>query len=120
MRDYARSTTVSPVVAEDSWGGEIATATLAHFAASTPADFLINATDLHNYNTRSTGRPGPETRDGKLYAPDTPGLGVVPDFDSLGPPVAVYGDRNQDGRFGESRVHDGQAVERRIEESERV
>ena len=44
-----------PVVAEDSWGGEIATAAVAHFAASTPGEFLINSTDLMNYNTRSTG-----------------------------------------------------------------
>ncbi len=80
-----------PVVAEDTWGGEIATATLAHFAASTPAELLQNTTDLHNYNTASTGAPGPRTANGKLYAPDAPGLGVAPDHDSLGAPVAAYG-----------------------------
>ena len=78
------------MVAEDSWGGEIVTATLAHFAASTPPELLVNTTDLHNYNTVSTGRPGPATADGCLFAPDDPGLGVEPDFDSLGPAVAVY------------------------------
>jgi len=80
-----------PVVAEDTWGGEIATATLAHFAASTPAEFLQNTTDLHNYNTRSTGTPAPGVRDGKLFASDAPGLGVAPDFASLGEPIADYG-----------------------------
>ena len=80
-----------PVVSEDTWGGEITTAAVAHFAASTPAEFLVNSTDLHNYNTRSTGRPGPETRNGRLYASDAPGLGVKPDGDSLGAPVAAYG-----------------------------
>ena len=80
-----------PVVSEDSWGGEITTATLAHFAASTPAEFLINTTDLCNYNTRSTGLPKPHTEHGKLFASDKPGLGVTPDFASLGPPVADYG-----------------------------
>lgn len=79
------------VVAEDSWGGEIATATLAHFAASTPPDWLLNSTDLHTYNTRSTGTPGPRTEGGKLFAPDAPGLGIAPDYDSLGPAVAQYG-----------------------------
>ena len=44
-----------------------------------------------NYNTRSTGIGGVWAEGGKLYAPDTPGLGVVPDFDSLGAPVASYG-----------------------------
>ncbi len=80
-----------PVVSEDTWGGEIATATLAHFAASTPNEFLVNATDLHNYNTRSTGRPPPHTDQGRLFASDAPGLGVTPDFESQGAPVAVFG-----------------------------
>ena len=79
-----------PVVSEDSWGGEITTAAVAHFAASTPARFLQNTTDLMNYNTRSTGIGGPTVKDGKLYATDTPGLGVTPDFESLGQPVAEF------------------------------
>lgn len=81
-----------PIVAEDTWGGEIATATLAQFAASTPEDYLQNTTDLHNYNTRSTGHPPPRTAGGKLYASDVPGLGVEPDYEALGDPVATYGD----------------------------
>ena len=64
---------------------------VAHFAASTPAEFLINSTDLMNYNTRSTGLGGPTVAEGKLYAGDAPGLGVEPDFESLGPAVASYG-----------------------------
>ncbi|MEM6670496.1 MAG: enolase C-terminal domain-like protein [Pseudomonadota bacterium] len=91
MRDYLVENRI-PVVSEDTWGGEITTAAVAHFAASTPEEFLVNSTDLHNYNTRSTAQPSPETRDGKLYASDAPGLGVEPDFESLGAPVAVYGD----------------------------
>ena len=89
MRGYLLDNRI-PVVAEDTWGGEICTATLAHFAASTPESMLVNATDLHNYNTVSTGRPAPETRDGRLFASDRPGLGVEPDFESLGAPVAIY------------------------------
>jgi len=80
-----------PVVAEDTWGGEIATATLSHFAASTPAEMLVNTTDLHNYNTRSTGRPAPRTADGRLFASDDPGLGTEPDYKTLGESVARYG-----------------------------
>ncbi len=78
------------VVSEDTWGGEITSAAVAHFAASTPAEFLVNSTDLMNYNTRSTGLGGPTVKDGKLYAGDAPGLGVEPDFASLGPAVASY------------------------------
>ena len=79
-----------PVVSEDTWGGEITTAAVAHFAASTPEEYLQNTTDLMNYNTRSTGIGGAYARDGKLYAPDGPGLGVIPDFESLGPAVAEW------------------------------
>ncbi len=86
MRDYLIEHRFA-VVCEDSWGGEIVTATLSHLAASTPPEFLVNATDLHNYNTCSTGSPGPVTENGCLFAPDKPGLGVEPDFDQLGNPV---------------------------------
>jgi L-alanine-DL-glutamate epimerase-like enolase superfamily enzyme len=79
-----------PVVSEDTWGGEITTAAVAHFAASTPEEYLQNTTDLMNYNTRSTGIGGAYACDGKLYAPDGPGLGVSPDFESLGPAVAEW------------------------------
>lgn len=80
------------VVSEDTWGGEITSAAVAHFAASTPPEFLVNSTDLMNYNTRSTGIGGPSVADGKLFTPDQPGLGVEPDFESLGAPVATYGE----------------------------
>ncbi|MES0826141.1 mandelate racemase/muconate lactonizing enzyme family protein [Ruegeria sp. SCP11] len=89
VRDYLVDNRI-PVVSEDTWGGEITTSVVAHFAASTPPEYLQNTTDLMNYNTRSTGIGGPVSRNGKLYAPDTPGLGVTPDFESLGAPVAEY------------------------------
>ena len=81
-----------PMTVEDTWGGEIVTATLSHLAASTPPEFLVNTTDLHNYNTRSTGMPGPATAGGKLFASDAAGLGVTPDYESLGDPVYRLGD----------------------------
>ncbi|MCW3780476.1 mandelate racemase/muconate lactonizing enzyme family protein [Defluviimonas salinarum] len=89
VRDFLIDNRI-PVVSEDTWGGEITSAVVAHFAASTPEEYLQNTTDLMNYNTRSTGRGGPTTRDGRLIAPDAPGLGVTPDFASLGAPVAEY------------------------------
>ncbi len=89
VRDFLIDNRIA-VVAEDTWGGEITSTVLAHFAASTPEEYLQNTTDLMNYNTRSTGIGGARADHGKLYAPDLPGLGVVPDFDSLGAPVAEY------------------------------
>lgn len=78
------------VVTECMMGGEIISAAVSHFAASTPAELLFNTTDLHAYNTESTGSSAPPTSEGRLFCRDTPGLGVEPDFESLGNPVAVY------------------------------
>lgn len=89
VRDFLIENRI-PVVAEDTWGGEICSAVVAHFATSTPGAYLQNTTDLMNYNTRSTGLGGPVARDGRLFASDAPGLGVRPDFDSLGAPVADF------------------------------
>jgi L-alanine-DL-glutamate epimerase-like enolase superfamily enzyme len=89
IRDYLIDNRI-PVVAEDTWGGEITTAVISHFAASTPEEFLINTTDLHSYNLETTGTPAPETANGNLYASNGPGLGVAPDFESLGKPIAIY------------------------------
>ena len=89
VRDYLVDHGIS-VVPEDTWGGEITTSAVAHFAASTPPEFLCNTTDLHNYVARSIGGPAPRTDGGRLYAADAPGLGVEPDPDALGDPVATY------------------------------
>jgi len=89
VRDFLVENRI-PVVSEDTWGGEITSSVVAHFAASTPSDYLQNTTDLMNYNTRSTGIGGPIARDGRLYASDAPGLGVAPHFDNLGNPIVEY------------------------------
>ncbi|RBW60716.1 mandelate racemase/muconate lactonizing enzyme family protein [Ruegeria sp. A3M17] len=89
VRDYLVENRIA-VVCEDTWGGEIATSAVAHFAASTSPEYLQNTTDLMNYNTRSTGIGGPMSRNGKLYASDAPGMGVVPDFECLGAPIEEF------------------------------
>ena len=75
---------------EDVWGGEVATAAMAHLAASTPSAVLMNTTDLHNYNTVHLAAGAPESRDGRLFVSDAPGLGIEPLLEVLGEPVAVY------------------------------
>ncbi len=91
VRDYLMDQRI-PIVAQDTWGGNITTSVVSHFAASTPNDMLVSTTGLHNYNTCSTGHPSPKTKDGKLYVSDTPGLVVEPDYESLGEPIGVYGE----------------------------
>lgn len=79
-----------PVSIQDTGGGDIARAGIAHLAQSTPERFrhsMWDCTELVNVRT-ATGSG--EVVDGRLAAPDGPGLGVEPDPEVLGEPVAVY------------------------------
>jgi len=72
---------------EDSWGGDIVTAAIAHLAHSTPSEFLFTATDFNSYVTKSIADHAPRGTHGRMAASDRPGLGVVPKLDVLGDPV---------------------------------
>jgi cis-L-3-hydroxyproline dehydratase len=72
---------------EDSWGGDITTAAIAHLAHSTPPDFLFTATDFNSYVTLSTAEGAPRRRDGRMASSTEPGLGVSPRMDVLGQSV---------------------------------
>jgi len=74
------------VTIEDTWGGDIATAAIAHLAHSTPPEFLFTSTDFNSYITVSTADGAPHRRDGRLAASTAPGLGVAPRMDVLGLP----------------------------------
>jgi L-alanine-DL-glutamate epimerase-like enolase superfamily enzyme len=72
---------------EDSWGGDIVTAAIAHLAHSTPPEFLFTATDFNSYVTRSIAGGAPQRDRGRMAASVAPGLGVLPRWDVLGEPV---------------------------------
>jgi L-alanine-DL-glutamate epimerase-like enolase superfamily enzyme len=72
---------------EDSWGGDIVTAAIAHLAHSTPQDFLFTATDFNSYVTVSIAEGAPQRVNGRLAASTRPGLGVEPRRAVLGQPV---------------------------------
>ena len=76
-----------PMTIEDTWGGDIVTATIAHLAQSTPAEFSFSATDFNSYGTVDIADGAPRRVDGKMRASDAPGLGVTPLMDVLGDPV---------------------------------
>ena len=69
---------------EDSWGGDIATAAIAHLAHSTPAEFLFSATDFNTYVTVSAAHGAPQRVHGRMAASKSPGLGIQPKMDVLG------------------------------------
>ena len=72
---------------EDTWGGDLVTAAIAHLAHSTPAACRFTATDFNSYGPVVLARDAPRRDGGHLAATTTPGLGCTPDPDVLGDPV---------------------------------
>lgn len=75
---------------EDTWGGDIVTAAIAHLAHSTPTELLFTSTDFNSYVTVSIAEGAPQRDNGRLAASSQPGLGIRPKIDLLGKPTAVY------------------------------
>jgi L-alanine-DL-glutamate epimerase-like enolase superfamily enzyme len=69
---------------EDSWGGDVATAAIAHLAQSTPPEFLFTTTDFNSYVTVSIAEGAPQRINGRMSASKSPGLGIRPRLDVLG------------------------------------
>ena len=72
---------------EDSWGGDIVTAAIAHLAHSTPPEFLFTTTDFNSYVTVSTADGAPQRVNGRMAASTAPGLGITPRPEILGAPA---------------------------------
>ncbi len=72
---------------EDSWGGDITTAAIAHLAHSTPEEFRFTSTDFNSYVTVSNAEGAPQRDQGFMKAGTAPGLGVTPRQDVIGPVV---------------------------------
>ena len=83
---------------EDSWGGDITTAAIAHLAHSTPTEYLFTSTDFNSYVTVSTAEGAPRRVDGRMAAPARPRPGY----------------RAPDGRAGSSRRRDRIRQERQV------
>jgi len=86
IRDLCVSLGIAMTI-EDTWGGDITTAAIAHLAHSTPERFLFSATDFNSYGSVSFADGAPQRVDGCLAASREPGLGVRPRLDVLGKPV---------------------------------
>lgn len=86
IRDLCVSLGIALTI-EDTWGGDITTAAIAHLAQSTPPEFLFSTTDFNSYVTVSTAAGAPQRKNGRISAPTAPGLGIEPRLDILGKPV---------------------------------
>jgi len=75
---------------EDSWGGDIITAAIAHLAHSTPEALRFSATDFNSYVSVQNATGAPQRVAGHMVASDEPGLGITPNMDALGQAEAEY------------------------------
>ena len=89
MRDFCVEAGIAMTL-EDSWGGDVATAAIAHLAHSTPAEARFSVTDFNSYVTVSTAAGAPQRSNGRMAAPLAPGLGVELRREAIGDPVARY------------------------------
>ncbi len=90
MRDLCVAHSI-PMTIEDTWGGDIVTATIAALAQSTPEALCFSATDFNSYGTVDIADGAPRRVNGRMSASAQPGLGVTPRFEVLGAPAGVIG-----------------------------
>ncbi|HEX5475208.1 MAG TPA: cis-3-hydroxy-L-proline dehydratase [Vicinamibacterales bacterium] len=86
IRDLCETLGIAMTI-EDSWGGDITTATIAHLAGSTRPNLLFSSTDFNSYVDVSLADDAPRRREGRLDVPSGPGLGIHVDEARLGAPV---------------------------------
>jgi L-alanine-DL-glutamate epimerase-like enolase superfamily enzyme len=90
IRDLCVSLGIAMTI-EDSWGGDVTTAAIAHLAHSTPEPLRFSATDFNSYVTVSTAEGAPKRKNGRMSASTEPGLGVRPRMKVLGKAVLEIG-----------------------------
>jgi L-alanine-DL-glutamate epimerase-like enolase superfamily enzyme len=90
IRDLCVSLNI-PMTIEDSWGGDIITAAIAHLAHSTPEPMRFSATDFNSYVSVQNASGAPQRVSGHMVASEEPGLGVELSMDALGKAKAEYG-----------------------------
>jgi len=88
MRDLCESLGIAMTL-EDSWGGDITTAAIAHLVGSTKSEFYFTSTDFNSYNDVHLAGDAPMRKDGWLEVPTGPGLGIHVDEKLLGKAVVI-------------------------------
>lgn len=75
---------------EDTWGGDVTTAAIAHLALSTAAQNRFTATDFNSYVTVSTAEGAPVRDLGRMAPGKGAGLGVRLRGEVIGEPVMEF------------------------------
>jgi L-alanine-DL-glutamate epimerase-like enolase superfamily enzyme len=91
MRDAAVALGMT-VTLEDTWGGDVATAAVAHLAATTAPDDMLSASFFNDWTQEHVAPVvRPVSVNGRGSAPTRPGLGVEVDVTLLGAPLFSVG-----------------------------
>jgi L-alanine-DL-glutamate epimerase-like enolase superfamily enzyme len=72
---------------EDTWGGDIVTAAVAHLAAATPPESLFAVSFMNDWTMEHVAGYAPRSHNGRGPVPTGPGLGIEVDETSLGTPL---------------------------------
>jgi L-alanine-DL-glutamate epimerase-like enolase superfamily enzyme len=75
------------VTVEDTWGGDVVSATSAHLAASTRPKSLLTVSFMNDWTNEHVAGYQPRSAGGFGSAPTGPGLGIEVDASALGKPL---------------------------------
>lgn len=78
------------ILVQDNWASGIGSAAVAHLAHSTPERWLLGIWAAGFNTTLETAHGAPSIEKGCLVSSRKDGLGLEPNFNILGKPVAVY------------------------------
>jgi len=90
MRDLGQELGLQ-VTIEDTWGGDVVSATSAHLAASTKPKSLLSVSFMNDWTNEHVAGYHPRSKDGFGSAPSGPGLGIEIDDGLLGEPLFSAG-----------------------------
>ena len=79
-----------PMEIQDSSYSDLASAVVAHMGHSTPKRCIHSAIYPKGLK-KATIIEGPAATDGRITAPDGPGIGPVRKLDAIGSPIAICG-----------------------------
>ena len=91
MRDLGQELGLQ-VTIEDTWGGDVVSATSAHLAASTRPKSLLSVSFMNDWTNEHVAGYRPKSENGFGSAPGGAGLGIEVDVGLLGEPLISVGD----------------------------
>ncbi len=78
------------ITIEDTWGGDLTSAAVAHLAASTRPGGILTVSFMNDWNNEHIAGYQPRSVNGVGSAPTGPGLGVEVDTDMLGQALLTF------------------------------